>query len=164
MPDIKFTCPKCENHGIEEIMVDVTFVSKIRISEHEDDETGPGGIFTNRFDYGEQTNEDGHVDRYQCSSCGFNILDDSPENEKYTQDGLDPGALATRIKELNAALAVTPLDGQTMSHIELVELVKDRLEELSGEDMRDLVNNLFQEQITYEGDSFYHWTGTEKND
>ncbi len=95
MADIVFTCPKCGSHRIEEIMVDMTVASEISISEDEAD----GGIFHR---YGEQTNDGGHVDRYQCEDCGYVILDDSPENEDKTQDGLDERALANEIKRINA--------------------------------------------------------------
>ena len=61
--EIVFTCPKCGEHAIEEIMVDVIVSSEVWITAHD-----PGGIVTT---YGQQTNDDGHVDRYQCGSCGF---------------------------------------------------------------------------------------------
>lgn len=55
----KFTCPDCKNHGIEEIMVNVTVSSEVV------------GFDGGEVEYGEQTNEDGEVDRYQCSTCGW---------------------------------------------------------------------------------------------
>lgn len=102
MSEIVFTCPKCFSRAIEEIMVDVTVASELRISEYEADATGPGGISAS---YGEQTNEGGHIERYQCGKCGYTILDDSPENEAATH----AGALAARLKELQHDAALTKL-------------------------------------------------------
>ena len=57
-----FTCPQCDGHQIEEIMADVTVATEVA-SFYDD-----GGL-----DYGEQTNSDGIVDRYQCETCGWAI-------------------------------------------------------------------------------------------
>jgi len=63
MKQVEFTCPKCGCHTLEEIMVDVTVASTII-----DIAWCSEGI---EYDYGEQTNEDGVIIRYQCVGCGF---------------------------------------------------------------------------------------------
>jgi len=60
--ELKFTCPECGEHRLEEVMIDVTVSSEItRISDDGD------------HDYGEQTNEDGETSHYQCmnGTCGY---------------------------------------------------------------------------------------------
>ena len=59
MANLQFTCPKCGNNRLEEVMVDVTVVSEIT-------DIGDGDCT-----YGQQTNEDGSVERYGCISCGY---------------------------------------------------------------------------------------------
>lgn len=65
MTRFKFTCHKCGSHKLEEVMFDVTVVSEIAVL---DDDDG--------LEYGEQTNEDGTVDRYQCVNCGQRVAID----------------------------------------------------------------------------------------
>ena len=60
-----FTCPKCQGHSLEEIMYGVTVASNINSAFVEDGEIS--------FEYGEQSNENGEVDRYQCTDCGHTI-------------------------------------------------------------------------------------------
>lgn len=94
---LTFTCPKCGEHRIEEIMVSITVASDVLLDQNPDG-SDPG------WDYGEQTNDDsdsGHVDRYQCKGCGWTILNDTPEYEDHTEDGLGAEALISRIRELN---------------------------------------------------------------
>jgi DNA-directed RNA polymerase subunit RPC12/RpoP len=56
---MQFTCPDCHSHILEEISTNVTVASQIiNISE-------------DCLDYGEQTNEDGELERYQCANCGY---------------------------------------------------------------------------------------------
>jgi hypothetical protein len=89
--DVEFTCPKCGGHKIEEIQVGITTATLI-------DELGEGddGAY---FTYGEQTNEDGYVDRYQCGGCGFTIIDHTRDD--LTEEGLDIDALIRAVKLLN---------------------------------------------------------------
>ncbi len=63
-----FTCSNCGGHEIEEIMVNVTVVTEM--ASIEEDESA---------EYGDQINEDGEVDRYQCSGCGKTIAKDRAE-------------------------------------------------------------------------------------
>lgn len=59
---LKFTCPNCGSHSLEEIINDATITRQIsRI-----DKSG--------VEYGDQTEDFGMVDRYQCKSCG-RVLD-----------------------------------------------------------------------------------------
>lgn len=64
MARFKFTCHKCDSHRLEEVMFDVTVISEIAVL----DDDG--------LEYGEQTNEDGVVDRYQCCNCGQSVAVD----------------------------------------------------------------------------------------
>ena len=59
---VEFTCPACGKHRLEEVMVGVTVASIIIAIPDCGD-----------LNYGEQTNENGTVDRYQCVDCGFVI-------------------------------------------------------------------------------------------
>lgn len=63
-----FTCPNCGEHVIEEIMVNVTVVTEM--VSIEEDETA---------EYGDQINEDGEVERYQCVGCGRMVAKDRAE-------------------------------------------------------------------------------------
>jgi len=62
-----FTCPECGNNQMEEVMVNVTVISKISDCSRE------------CLEYGEQTNEVGDFDRYRCCSCGWTIPANNPE-------------------------------------------------------------------------------------
>jgi hypothetical protein len=57
---LKFVCPKCKGHRLEEIMSNVSVASEITEIKKDGD-----------LNYGEQTNEDGEVAQYQCINCGF---------------------------------------------------------------------------------------------
>jgi predicted RNA-binding Zn-ribbon protein involved in translation (DUF1610 family) len=61
---VKFKCPDCGGHRIEEIMSDVTVASEITCIPEGGD-----------LDYGEQTSDGGVVERYQCMHCGFVVPD-----------------------------------------------------------------------------------------
>jgi len=60
---LKFTCPVCKNHRLEEVMTNTTVVTEILgIGEDGD------------LDYGMQINEgDDTYQYYQCIHCGFII-------------------------------------------------------------------------------------------
>jgi len=79
---MRFTCPKCEKHRIEEIMVDVTVATTINNIIDDGDHI-----------YGEQTNDGGETERYQCMDCGCVLEDKSGEIVR------DCVELATWIKE-----------------------------------------------------------------
>jgi len=71
---MEFKCPKCRGRRIEEIM-DNVIVASVISDIHENGD----------FDYGEQSNEDGSIIRYQCMDCGFipdinGIYIDDPED------------------------------------------------------------------------------------
>jgi len=61
---MNFTCPNCGEHRLEEIMIGVTVASTILDVED-------GSV-----DYGEQSNEDGEVQNYQCMDCGAVLTND----------------------------------------------------------------------------------------
>lgn len=63
-----FTCPKCGDKGLEEVMTDVTMTTKILEVD--------GEIF-----YGEinGAGDSGEVDRYQCAGCGYVIAHSDTE-------------------------------------------------------------------------------------
>lgn len=63
---ITFICPICGENRIEEIMAGVIVSSDVFNIVVEDGEAD--------CDYGEQTNESGEVDHYQCKDCGHMIL------------------------------------------------------------------------------------------
>ena len=67
----EFTCPKCGSHRLEEVMTNVTIYSPIKSYSIEDGEID--------FEYGNQNNEDGAVERYQCMDCGEHIAFDQAE-------------------------------------------------------------------------------------
>jgi len=60
--DEHFECPSCKSHRIEEIMSGVVVASIV-------EGVGFGGY----VDYGDQSNDDGVVDRYQCVNCGWTV-------------------------------------------------------------------------------------------
>lgn len=65
----EFKCPKCGHFVVEEVMGDVTVASEV-VDVDEDGDVS----------YGEQTNEDGEVVRYQCAECGWTLpVDDGQE-------------------------------------------------------------------------------------
>ena len=63
---LKFTCPTCQNHRLEEIMSDVSVASEVvGINDEEGD-----------HEYGMTTNEGGYIAQYQCMHCGHILRSD----------------------------------------------------------------------------------------
>ena len=64
----KWKCPRCESARIEEILINVTVAS---VLTH---------VFQDclDFEYGDQSNHGGDIDRYQCVDCGQAIAN-TPE-------------------------------------------------------------------------------------
>ena len=56
---LNFTCPSCKGHKLEEIQKEAVITSEI-VEVHPD-----------YLDVGEQTNECGDIDRFQCVDCGW---------------------------------------------------------------------------------------------
>lgn len=140
---LEFTCPKCSSHKIEEIIVDMTVAGEIRFGEG------------NRVDRGDQTNEGGHVDRYQCGECGYTITDDT---SPHADDGLDEYALRKAIEALNVATIKQPNpDVPLVTHAELVRRFSDALEVTEGEAMANLWNETSPDEVEYIGDSMFRW-------
>ena len=73
METVEFKCPACDHTGLEEIMEDVTVTSEITSIPVDGD-----------LQYGEQLNNGGEVDRYQCSKCGNVVC--TPEDAYAVQD------------------------------------------------------------------------------
>jgi len=67
----EFTCPSCGSHRLEEVMTGVTVASTVNSFEIDEDEIS--------IDYGEQSNEDGMVERYQCKECGHVVANSQEE-------------------------------------------------------------------------------------
>ena len=65
MGNLKFECPECEGTTLEEITVNVSVVSIVTDIQ-----------LDGYVEYGEQTNEDGCSDHYECKNCGYVITDD----------------------------------------------------------------------------------------
>lgn len=63
-----FTCPQCQQHCLEEIMVDVSVSSEVAGFDGDD------GASLGLLEYGDQTNEGGEVSHFQCGSCGFILV------------------------------------------------------------------------------------------
>ncbi len=71
MSKLEFTCPKCGEHRIEEVMIDVVVMSEIINLDSDGD-----------FNYGEQTNDGGIVDSYSCMNCGLTpYIEDETHSE-----------------------------------------------------------------------------------
>ena len=68
----KYTCPSCKNNNIEEVLINVTQYTTIDTIDKDGD-----------FKYGKSLAEDGEVQNYQCSKCGYILKD---ENGKTIQD------------------------------------------------------------------------------
>jgi len=65
---IEFECPNCNGCVLEEVLSNVTLASEIH-DIHND-----GQVF-----YGKETTEDGTIEHYQCSRCGYIIYDTAGE-------------------------------------------------------------------------------------
>ena len=138
--EIPFKCPSCGHGFYEEVQVDITVATTCRVEQHD-----------NGFEivYGDATNSDGYVDRYQCCGCGYTIVD---HNSPHTEDGLDELALVAALKQLS----VPPQKGELVSRGELVHRIVDGYDSLSGEELVALWNELFPATpVVYEGDSLY---------
>lgn len=61
-----FNCPNCGKHRLEEVMDNVTVSSTIITISAEPDEVAD-------LVYGNQSNDDGEVSRYQCVDCGYTL-------------------------------------------------------------------------------------------
>lgn len=79
----KFICPKCKHNKIEEVLINVTQYTTIDKIDSDGD-----------FKYGERLAEDGEVQNYQCSKCGFVI-----EMDDYNAHITDPVELVEWIKK-----------------------------------------------------------------
>lgn len=88
--EINFTCPKCGGNQIEEVMSETVVSTPCRIWIHDGDRPN--------ITYGVPDCEQGHVDRYQCKTCGFVVID---HDDELTEEGLDAGALVKAIERLN---------------------------------------------------------------
>lgn len=60
-----FTCPKCKNNKLEEVLINATQYSPIGSIDEDGD-----------FTYGQPLIEDGEVQNYQCAKCGYTIYDE----------------------------------------------------------------------------------------
>jgi hypothetical protein len=67
-----FKCPRCFNHRLEEVQINVTVATVV-------DMLGAGGD----TQYGQQTNEDGTTERFQCIDCGWIVPDATTTEELY---------------------------------------------------------------------------------
>ena len=78
MKHVQFTCPTCGQHRLEEVMSEVTVASVVTQITIDD------GVAN--FEYGEQSNEGGKVERFQCIECGYVLeLDGVPITDGTTQ-------------------------------------------------------------------------------
>ena len=150
----KFVCPNeilvpgekshdCGGTEIEEIIADVTVVSEVTELELFDD----GSV---QHSYGEQTNEDGHVVRYQCKTCGYNIVDDDSE---FANEGLDEHALAKAIWAINK---MRESGGPIIDIEEILAQLNKAHEQLEGKELAEVFNSYFPEQqVNYVGDGTF---------
>jgi DNA-directed RNA polymerase subunit RPC12/RpoP len=65
-----FVCPKCGGHYLDEVRVDTVVISEIILFDEDD---------SGEYSYGEQRNEDGEIDHYECRYCDYKIEEDTPE-------------------------------------------------------------------------------------
>jgi len=61
---LKFTCPECKSHLIEDVTADVTLYSRILTINEDGD-----------FEYDLIDQSDGELSHYQCSDCGWIVVD-----------------------------------------------------------------------------------------
>ena len=97
MPNLEFKCPDCGNAGLEEVRADIICAVVVtQVREHQDVTTQYLQV---QISYGAQTHTSGHIDHYQCSACGYLIVDgESP----HAAAGLNEYALAKALKALGA--------------------------------------------------------------
>ena len=79
---VQFTCPHCGSQRLEEVMEEVTVMSRVNsVTVDDEDPNSPADLV-----YGDQTNEDGEVVCYQCMDCGEELslkgemVEDCPSN------------------------------------------------------------------------------------
>lgn len=70
-----FKCEKCDGTNLVETLVNAVIHTDVRGFDMDKD----GTLFG--LDYGEQSNEYGEVDRFQCGDCGF-VLEGITEAEE----------------------------------------------------------------------------------
>lgn len=141
--EIEFHCPNCNAGDIEEIQAEITVASDVNSLVLHDD-----GV---DIDYGEQTNEGGHVVRYQCKNCGYNIVDD---NSEHADDGLDEHALVKAIQALNAKEPKGR--GELVGFPILLNKIKNAQDRVGGKELAEIFNSLFpDQQVKYIGDSMF---------
>jgi len=63
---LTFTCPECKNHIIEEVTENVTLFSQILTIDEDGD-----------FEYDLIDQSDGELSHYQCSDCGWIVVDEN---------------------------------------------------------------------------------------
>ena len=71
MSEAKFTCPKCGGTRLEEVMINVTVSSNVKSMDIDDGEID--------IEYGEQSNDDGEIECYQCLKCGYVVAHSQKE-------------------------------------------------------------------------------------
>lgn len=76
--DYWFKCPRCGSRRFEEVAVGVTVSTRI-------EDVGDYGDLV----YGDNTFSDGDVERYQCESCRFHILDEEGDRPITEEDLLE---------------------------------------------------------------------------
>lgn len=139
---IEFKCPKCDGTAVEEIMVDVTVSTEVdSITQYGD---GSVDLF-----YGEQTNEGGCVERYQCGDCGYLIVDNQPDEDD----------LASAIMAINPSQDITSFDFES-----LISQFGSKLRGWTGEDLARLWNEHSESQVVYEGDDIFRVKNESKKD
>jgi len=67
-----FKCPQCFNHRLQEVRINVTVTTAVEMLG------GAGDV-----QYGEQTREDGTMERFQCIDCGWAVPDATTAGELY---------------------------------------------------------------------------------
>ena len=102
--EIEFTCPKCQHHQLEEIVVNAEVATDMKMRLAPDRE---GGISVT---YGHHRMGEGDTERYQCVFCGFMIchedgdpVTDTDELGKWLQNtvGVEEQLLTPEDEDLN---------------------------------------------------------------
>ncbi len=133
--EIPFKCPKCMFSLYEEVLVNVTIATQCRLFEDFD------------LRYYDAENSDGQVDRYQCSQCGYTIME---------CDSADQGELALKLAEVLKGLNAPIKKGDCVSFGDLIHRIADAYERLEGEELANLWNEMFSTTpVVYDGDSLF---------